>query len=115
MRDLDLLKSHVDDYSKGQMIHAFGLICDNYENEIKLLKQECNRQYGILTNLDFRLKCSIYSINEKLAMDKYFKYKYFKYKKDGKEYRELNDIQRERLKAYRTKCKEILNIIGGKF
>lgn len=107
MRDLDLLKSHVDDYSKERMIHAFELICDNYENEIKLLRQENNKQYEILSNLNFRLKCSIYSINEKLVMDKYFKCK-----KDGKEYRELNNIQRQRLKAYRTKCKEILKLIN---
>ena len=110
MRDLDLIKSHVEDYSKERLIHAFELICDNYENEIKILKQENNRQFGILSDLNFRLKCSIYSINEKLAMDKYLKWT-----KDGKEYRELNNIQIERLKAYRTKCKEILNIIGGKY
>lgn len=110
MRDLDLIKSHVEDYSKERLIHAFELICDNYENEIKILKQENNRQFGILSDLNFRLKCSIYSINEKLAMDKYLKLT-----KDGKEYRELNNIQIERLKAYRTKCKEILNIIGGKY
>lgn len=63
-----------------------------------------NEYYDIIHKIKLNCKASIYSINEILTLNKICPFT-----KDGKILR--NRYQEVRLKAFRTKCKEILNII----
>lgn len=67
-----------------------------------------NEYYDIIHKIKLNCKCSIYSVNEVLTLNKICPFT-----KNGKILR--NKYQEVRLKAFRTKCKEILNIIesGG--
>lgn len=79
--------------------------CENFIQAIqnliqrnKLLEKQIleDSSYAMLTKLEAKLKYDINKINEKLLSDEY-----------------INDYRKTRLKGIRTKCKEILNIIGG--
>lgn len=75
-------------------------ILDLYEQEKeknKLLEKQIleDSSYAMLTKLEVKLKYDINKINEKLLSDEY-----------------INNYRTARLKGIRTKCKEILNIIG---
>lgn len=63
-----------------------------------------NEYYDIIHKIKENCRWSIYSINEILTLNKICPFT-----KDGKILR--NKYQEVRLKAFRTKCKEILNII----
>lgn len=75
-------------------------ILDLYNKEKeknKLLEKQIleDSSYAMLTKLEAKLKYDINKINEKLLSDEY-----------------INNYRTARLKGIRTKCKEILNIIG---
>ena len=63
-----------------------------------------NDYYDIINKIELNCKCSIYSVNEILTLNKICSFR-----KDGKILR--NRYQEVRLKAFRTKCKEILKLI----
>lgn len=75
-------------------------ILDLYNKEKeknKLLEKQIleDSSYAMLTKLEVKLKYDINKINEKLLSDEY-----------------INNYRTAILKGIRTKCKEILNIIG---
>lgn len=65
-----------------------------------------NEYYNIIHKIKENCRWSIYSINEILTLNKICPFT-----KDGKILR--NEYQEVRLKAFRTKCKEILKLIDN--
>ena len=75
-----------------------------YVDEIVKLANDC---YDIIHKIEQNCKWSIYSINDILNFEKITHFD-----KQGR-CTNRNRYQIERLKAYRTKCNEILKIIRG--
>lgn len=90
----------VNDITTDKLYYSIKGLLDLYNKEKeknKLLEKQIleDSSYAMLTKLEAKLKYDINKINEKLLSDEY-----------------INNYRTARLKGIRTKCKEILNIIG---